>query len=191
MKTIITILFLFFSISLVAQDIDFYLKGKNDNFSMPLMNQQMKFKEFHYLSKTLRMQDMLYAMAVPGYVHFHAGEKGTGYTLLAMRMAGYAAYGYVVYDVTKYLSFKSMLNFDLYKDIPELSDKATFYGATITTGAMLIFGTYMFDWIHGRYRLFHKQEMIRYKYGTKLKLSSSIVYTPSQLVPTVGISLNF
>jgi hypothetical protein len=191
MKKIMFFVLLFISFGIKAQDMDFYIVGKDDNFKNIELNTQMQFDEFHFLSKTLRMQDMLYAMVVPGYVHFGVGKKKTAYTMLAMRTAGYAALGYSAYNVSKYLTIKDVFNFSKVSQTPELEQNSKLYSTVAITGAVLIFGTYFFDWIHGRKILIHKQEIIRYKYAVKLNLSSDIVNVNNKIYPTVGLNLSF
>jgi hypothetical protein len=178
----------------ISQDIDFYLKGENDKFKYPAIYEQMSVNEFKLLSRKLRMQDMLYAIVVPGYVHFQIREYETAYALLTIRLAGYAAVGYIAFDASKYLDSGSWFDFSKYKDVPELRDKAEIYSATFVTGIAFIFGSYFFDWIHGRYRLQHKQDLIRYKYSMKLKLNSSIITLPDNTktaIPVFGLNLRF
>ncbi len=58
-----------------GQDIDFYQKHKNENYSFPEIPESMTYEEYYLLSQTFRMQDMMYASIVPGYIHFKAQEK--------------------------------------------------------------------------------------------------------------------
>lgn len=127
-------------------------------------------------------------------MHFQVREYETAYTLLTIRLAGYAAVAYVAYDASRYVDTGSWFDFDNYDDIPELKNKSKLYSATFVTGMAFIFGSYLFDWIHGRYRLQHKQDLIRYKYSMKLKLQSSIITLPDNTksaVPMFGVNIRF
>ena len=190
MKKLLLFIFLFtIGTQGISQDIDIYSKKKNNNYELPNLNPQMSFEEFHLLSQNLRMQDMAFAVIVPGYVHFKAKDPMLGYSLLGLRSLAYAGLGYVLLDesfsLSDLINNKQALNaleqsnFDSQKSITYIS-----LGIVITT--------YLFDWIHGKYRLEKKREMIRYKYGIKLNMS----YTPSPLnpkaaIPTIGLNYSF
>ena len=167
MKTTISTLILIIALSsgMVAQDIDVYSKAKNDNYQLPPMNAKMTFDEFQLLNKRLKMQDMLYAMVVPGYVHFKAKDPITAYSLVGLRMLGF---GGIVYVSNKTgILIPSLLEFsgisgNIYKTERNI----------LFSSSALVLATYLFDWIHGKYRLEKKQEMIRYRYGLKVNLAS-------------------
>jgi len=177
------ILFFIFCFSIAfSQDIDVFHKKQNDNFKFEEINPQMSFNEYQILSRDLRMKDMLYAMVVPGYVHFYAQDNLKGYGILALRTLAYGNLAYLTTSKKLDISFvKPILTF---KD-DETLNKEIFL--TYSSFA-IIFGTYFYDWIHGQYILKKKQEQIRYKYNMKMNLSM-INMPNSQPVP--GISLNF
>ena len=167
MKKLFTILLvLFLSHTLFAQDIDIYQKKKNTNYKLPYLNPQMSFDEFQLLNRTLRMQDMLYAMIVPGYIHFKAKDPAMGWGVLSARMAGFGGLTYVY--LKNDFTFKELLNTSG-KNLPNYNEFKT-QQKIVEYSFGLIIATYLFDWIHGKHRLNKKQEMIRYKYGLKLNI---------------------
>ncbi len=188
-KVFLVLCVLFFAGSLFAQDIDIYQKRKNTNYKLPYLNPQMTLNEFQLLNRTLRLQDMLYAMIVPGYVHFKAKDPAVGWSLVGLRMAGFGGLGYIYlkndYSLKELFSGKG-------EGLPDASEfktqkKIAYYSIGV------IFATYFFDWIHGKYRLDKKQEYIRYKYGLKLNIEAGELKTPAVkgTYPAVGIQYHF
>lgn len=170
-----------FSLKSRSQDIDVFQKKKNDNFKFENINPQINIDEYRILSRNLRMKEMMYAMVMPGYIHFYANENAYGYSILALRAA---AYGELAY-----MSFTDRIDFSL------INTKITFKEEDVpktdiymTYGAIgVILGTYFYDWIHGQYILKKKQENIRYKYNMKMNLS--LISNPYGK-PSPGMSLN-
>lgn len=171
MKKILIIFgFIFLFYPIFSQDIDLYNKDKNENFIMPHTNSQLSIDEFQILSRTFRMQDMMFAAIVPGYVHFKSKDFATGYTVLAISSAAYATFAYQALwiknnltDSTLFYNLRNLSNLT-----PELKRNTYILG-----GSLLFIGSaYLFDVIHGKYRLEKKQENIRYKYSMKASLSS-------------------
>ncbi len=195
MKKILIILSLILVKSMVfSQDIDLYNIKKDDNITSPKIPSTMSFNEFQLLSQNLRMKDMMYAIIVPGYVHFKAKENKTAYTLLTLRTASYIGLG------ASYFSSKArgdkwysgLINSkDNTNNIQITEDWSVKKSDVVVVASMVtIFSTYLYDWIHGQYKLQKKQNMIRYKYGIKLKLeqnlSSNIKFSPA-----LGLSVKF
>ncbi len=183
-----TLLFLF-AIGLIyqtnAQDIDLYKKDKNDNYKIPTIDQKMTYEEFELLSQNTRMKDMLYAGVVPGYVHFKANEKKTGYWLLGIRSASYIALA------TTYLSGKhKLLSIDT-NDLSdeELDDKKR-YENSFYTALSIATATYLYDVIHGDTVLHRKQEKIRYKYAIKAG-NHPTSFQGNKSYPSLAISIQF
>ncbi len=179
---LITFIIILGIINIYSQDIDVYSKKKNDNYQLPLMNAKMSFEEFQILDKQLKMQDMLYAMIVPGYVHFEANDKITGYTLVGLRSIGFGGIYYV--SKTTGIDLPTLLEFNELEHF-EKEQKILFYSSA------LILGTYFFDWIHGRYRLKKKQNKIRYRYGMKLNLASISMQQTDKIFFGVTLHYNF
>jgi len=181
---IIFILFFISGIS-IAQDLDVYKHQKNSNFQWPDIPKDMSFEEFEILSVDLRMQDMMIAAILPGHVHFKIKENKTAYYILGTRSLGYlgciylAAVDQPITDVV-------------------ISDTAGF-DTNITTGEyivaygslVLIVGSYLYDWIHGKYLLDQKQNQIRYKYARKLSLNFSDIKIDNKYYPGITLSYNF
>ncbi len=93
----ILVIFWVASYFVFSQDIDVYHRSQNDNFNMPQVSWQMDFNEYQVLSRDLRVQQMLYAMIMPGYAHFYIKESTTGWILFATRMAVYGTLLYTYY----------------------------------------------------------------------------------------------
>jgi len=185
MKYTLLILFLsFISLRISAQDISIYNRHINDKLNIPETQWGMSSDEFQLLSRNFRMMDWFYGSIAPGYLHFKAKDYNMGYLLLSTRLLGYAGLGYVMLDSKN--SFSNIINYNdnNYKYITQAS-------------IVLILSSYIFDMIHGNYRLKRKQELIRYKYGTKLQLMStsnnvsSLNLNIEPQIPIVGISYSF
>ncbi len=145
--------------TLRAQDIDIYQHRTNAEFRFPAVPRRMSFREFDLLSTHVRMQDIFAATVVPGYIHFRIYEKRTGYWLLGLRSLGYG--GLIYLGARNKSWFNLMFNpLARYTDRHYKADIAVAY----VSGA-LIMGTFLYDWIHGRYLLQHKQAKIRFKYA--------------------------
>ncbi len=186
MKKIVFLLFLSIPLSIFAQDLDLYHINQDDKLKMQPIPEGMTYDEFHLLSTNLRMKDMLYAMIVPGYVHYQADEKRTAAWMFGMRMSGFAGLGYISLTY-KSIFERSVLNLTE----PELSVQQEKLNTVITTTSLvLIFGTYFYDWIHGQYKLTHKQDMIRYKFGLKMKMENLQSFQPQQ-IPSLSLSIRF
>jgi hypothetical protein len=178
-----------------SQDIDIFNKHQNDNFKMPSVDKSMSFSEYQLLSRDLRMKHMLYAMIVPGYTHFYAHENELGYSMLATRLTGYAGLAYVLSNNRDSVDLKKLLLLNFNKN--DFSSEEQKKYSTITTISLsLIFGSYLFDWIHGQHRLQKKQEDIRFKFSPRLL--SGVYFQDNrcelfqkQTVPGFEISLTF
>ena len=167
-----------FSINIFSQDIDLYHKNKNDNYNMPQIPYGMPYKEFELLSEKTRMLDMMYAMVVPGYLHFKAYDNTTGYTLAGVRT--------VAFGVMSYVYFKE----------DGINDSPFGYDSDYTNNDEVVFNialsvaiaTYLYDWIHGDYLLRKKQEKIRYKYAPRIKMAFS-TYKPQNYYPALYMEI--
>ena len=190
---LLTLLSLFIGMNLMSQDIDIYRKGKDDNIKTPELPLGMGKQEFQLLSTNLRLKDMLYAMVVPGYVHFKAQEKPMGYAILGARTVGFIGLGAVYYS--------AQINGENWYDIggdPNPGDVITIGNGwqvkksdvILVTSATLIISTYLFDWIRGENLLHRKQDKIRYKYGIKHELQKAYSYNPSSgILPIASLSI--
>jgi hypothetical protein len=172
---------LFGGLNIKAQDIDVYTKKKNDNYHLPKINSKMSFEEFQLLDKHLKMQDMLYAMVVPGYVHFQAKDKIVGYSLLGLRSLGFGGIYYV--SKTTGITLPTLLSFSNLESYKR-EEKILLYSSA------LILTTYFFDWIHGKYRLEKKQNMIRYRYGMKINFTEISMLNTKNTFYGVSLHIN-
>jgi hypothetical protein len=187
MKTLFTLLFILgFVFQNIAQDIDVYKKDRNDNYKMPKINDNMTYEEFELLSQNMRMKDMLYASVVPGYAHFKANDKKTGYWLLGIRSASYITMG-VVYYSGKYnlttLEYESLSEED--KKTLDRHENAFYTALTIATAS------YIYDIIHGDAVLHRKQERIRYKYALKAGKHPTGFSPSNSIYPNLAFSIQF
>jgi len=176
-----------FSVSIIrAQDIDIYKKNINSNFQLPEIPANMSYSEFKILSTNLRLQDMGMAMVFPGHIHFKIGEKKTAYYILGARSVGFAG---VIYMSAKNQSvYKTLIlnNAGIDREISTMDELISY------TSVILIGGSYLFDWIHGKYKLREKQTKIRYKYAKqKLKTGFSLIEIDKFLYPGLNIKYTF
>ncbi len=186
MRKLIIIGLWFFTWGLSAQDLDIYKHQKNSNFNLPAIPAEMTYQEFKVLSTDLRMQDMIIAMVLPGHVHFKIGEYRTGYYLLGVRSLGYT--GWV------YLSAKgSSLTQTLLLDYTGLSNNVSTGDMVVAYVSLgLVIGSYLYDWIHGKYVLDEKQNQIRYKYAKqKIRVGIKSIKGQFKTYPGVLIAYRF
>ena len=178
------LLFSFF-LQMNAQDIDLYIKNKNDNYKLPEINTQMTVEEFELLSQNMRMKDMLYATIVPGYIHFKAKENTVGYWLVAIRSASYLTMSGL------YLSGQNKL-FSI--DTGNLSDEelsdAKRHQYTFYTALGVATATYLYDVIQGDWLLQKKQKKIRYKYAI-IASKHPVSYSDKSLYPSLALTIQF
>ncbi len=172
--------------NIAGQDLDIYKHQKNSNFDIPAIPKEMSYEEFKILSTDLRMQDMMIASILPGHVHFKIGEKKKSYYILGTRSLGYL--GWV------YLSFnnKSLANI-IILDTAGLDNTINNNDLIVAYSSItLIIGSFLYDWIHGRYILDSKQNRIRYKYARKkIQFGVNIIKTPRSQYPGLGLAFNF
>lgn len=165
-----------------AQDFDIYPRLKDDNIKMPTLYENTLFDEYQLLSRDIRMMDMIYSAIVPGYIHFKAKDYNTGYWVLGARVAGYAG---LAYDIIQIKDIENQL-----KDLRNLDIQLKTKNVILYTSLGLIVSSYLFDWIHGKYRLEKKQENIRYKYSIKLQMNN-IAGNYQQVSPGLSLTYNF
>ena len=187
MKYFFGIIVLIFTSNMVTgQDLDIYKHQKNSNFDIPDIPEGMSYEEFKILSTDLRMQDMMIGTILPGHVHFKIGEKKKGYFILGTRTLGYAGWLYLSLtdrSLTKIILLDSIG----LEDTVSKSDIIIAYSSLV-----LIVGSYLYDWIHGKYILDSKQNKIRYKYARKkMQLGLNIIKTPNANYPGLGLAFNF
>jgi len=177
-KVLLLFAFIFISTNIFSQDIDFYHKYKNDNYKMPSISSKMSYEEFELLSENTRMMDMVYAMIVPGYIHFKSYDKTTGYALLGTRSLAFGVMGYEYYK-------EGGLKDTRYDLIEESADEALVFNVALGVAI----ATYLYDWIHGDYLLRKKQENIRYKYSPRVTMAYSSCNL-EQYYPAVSLNIS-
>lgn len=178
-------MFLAFSISIYAQDIDVFKRDLNDHFDIPKIPSEMNYEEFQLLSTNLKLMDAMEAMIVPGLIHFKVKDNKTGWSLLSARLLGYSGLIYVNYN--KVGLWSDVLNSQqLYSE----ESKSNYY---IALGSVaLIAGSYLYDWIHGKSLLESKQQGIRYKYSIKINpQNKEISSRKASFYPELSISATF
>ncbi len=173
---VLTLLLTLFFVSF-SQDVDLYQKNENDNFNLPQISWQMNYHEYSLLSKHFRMQQMLYAMVLPGYMHFYADEKTTGWILFTTRMMVYSTFLYTYYYAYEHRRESNVNQVLLSSNV-------------LWTEAGIVMMNYFYDIIHGKYMLDKKQRLIRYKYSMKMQLSA-VQSLDGKAYPTLGIKVNF
>jgi len=185
-----TLLFFITPVVSLAQDFDVYPHAQDDKVKMPYVHESMKLKEFQVLSREIRMMDMTYALIIPGYVHFKAQEKTKAYVLLALRSAAYIGLTsvYISSKVRGDTFWGGITNTNTPEEQINLAGQWILTTSDLVEGLSIfvIITTYLYDWIHGKFELERKQELIRYKYSIKLKLEhlnynngTSQNYTPN------------
>jgi len=196
MKQLFSHFLIILSTIINAQDFDIYPKNQDDNIKMPYVHESLRLTEFQILSRNARMMDMAYAIIVPGYVHFKAKEKTTGYTLLTLRSLGYIGLGASYYS-SKYNGntlFGSVTNTNTEGSTIKISENWSIKKSDLIVGTSIaiIVSTYLFDWIHGKITLEKKQEYIRYKYSVKLKLQENKTsYIQKNCNPQLSLTCTF
>ncbi len=172
--------------NLRAQDLDIYKHQKNSNFDIPAIPKEMTYEEFKILSTDLRMQDMVIAAILPGHVHFKIGEKKTGYYILGTRSLGYLSWIYLSLSDESLTEIIFLDNTGLEYNVPT-SDLIIAYGSLA-----LIIGSYLYDWIHGKYLLDEKQNHIRYKYARKkMQVGFNIIQNRHKNYPALALTYKF
>ena len=186
-------MFVFLSLSFLSfsQDFDIYPKKQDDKVRMPQLNEMLTVDEFQLLSRNARMMDMFYAAAVPGLLHFKAKDKVTAWSLVGLRAASYAglAYGYFKLNSE---GFKIWENYQDGESVFIGDWTVKDYQKLAIGSIALMASTYLFDWIHGKYRLEKKQELIRYRYGIKLQIDRNPrARFDNRLIPSFSITYSF
>ena len=186
MKYWIFVIWLFTGMFSQAQDLDIYKHQKNSNFDIPDIPQNMTYEEFKVLSTDLRLQDMAIAMILPGHAHFKIGEKKTGYYILGTRLTGYLGWVYLALTDESLSGIVLKDNLDIDSNV-STEDKIIAYGSVA-----LMMGSYLFDWIHAKYKLEEKQNKIRYKYAKKkIRISMSDLHYNNRVCPAVALTYKF
>ncbi len=191
MRVFVVFVFLALSTFTFAQDFDVYPKKQDDKVRMPRLTEMLTVDEFQLLSRNARMMDMFYSAAVPGLMHFKAKDKVTAWSLVGLRAVSYAglAYGYFKLDSE---GFKIWENYKEGESILIGDWSVKDYQKLAIGSIALMASTYLFDWIHGKYRLEKKQELIRYRYGIKLQIEDNpMARFRNRMVPSFSVTYSF
>ncbi len=183
MKYIFTLIFVLIFVFAKTQDVSVFTYKTNDNFILPPLNTGVSIDEFQLLSRNFRMIDMFYSVLVPGYVHFKAKDRKAGYMLLTSELVGVASISYAYY--------RSKIDIIQVFNGETKQVKLDKVGRnSLIAGVSLIATSYIFDIVHGSYRLHKKQEQIRFKYGTKMNMSA-VGQPIASNIPILGFSYQF
>lgn len=163
-------------ICVYGQDFDVYPKLPDSQINAPQIYENMTIDEFQLLSRNIRMMDMGYALFLPGYIHYKAKENITGAILTTTSFIGLAGFTYNYFNTDQAINLKQVFD-----------DKSEIALASLT----LIVATYIYDWIHGKYYLEKKQELIRYKYGIKNQFEAERNLISLNQTTLFSISFNF
>ncbi len=109
MKKFLLLSLISFQFLSYGQDLDIYNIKQDDKLKIPNLPYGMTADEFQLLSRSFRMKDMLYAMVVPGYAHFHAKEMKTGYWLLGTRVSGFMGLAWIGLVVFECVNFYGLI----------------------------------------------------------------------------------
>ncbi len=192
MKYLLIIINLLIIQSSYSQDFGVYPRLTDDKVKLPFVHESLKLSEFQLLSRSVRMMDMAYAAIVPGYIHFKAKEKTTGYILLSLRSVAYIGLGYSYFNAKS----RGDKTFDIFntnqtQDQIKINNEWSVNTEDIidATAITIILSTYLYDWIHGKYKLGKKQELIRYKYSIKLKIEENKISFNNSTPYNYGLAL--
>ena len=157
--------------------------------------QEMTYEEYQDMNR--RIYTGLMRSAVPGMMHFYAGEPKTGKWLLATGLAGVATIiaGAALWEDGEF----AKTDFDVlvinagdsgkerrYEKIPvslegetpkyrlrELHRDGGTGGPLVALGVLTIAGSMIYDFLHGIRVIEAKRDRVRFKYGKQLKLQAA------------------
>jgi len=176
----------------------------------------MTFEEYQDMNRRLTVGMALFAIPIPGMIHYYAGEKRSAKILFGTALVGV---GSILMGASNLEQgdFPTS-DFDLlilnpgddkkerqYEKIPTfISGTDTTYklneiyrketggsGGLIVLGAALIIGEYLYDYIHGIRTIEMKRDRVRYKYGQMLEFSMSPQIDPYKNYTGLNFALEF
>ncbi len=118
----------------------------------PVLPKSMPYDEFKYLPIKITNEDKLWSLALPGYIHFETYDSRDGFLIAAFRLIGYGMMGYALYSGVP----GSITDIRLSKVRTNL--------LVLGVGLGMNFAGWVYDIVHGEYRLREKQLRILYKY---------------------------
>jgi hypothetical protein len=132
------------------------LRVVEDTFSvfnlLPILPDGMSYEEFKYLQLRIDYWDRAWSTVLPGYIHFITYDRTGGMITALVRTVGFALMGYVMYFGAP-KAFEDL-------DPNTLRINAALFGA----GMFLNFAGWVYDVVHGEYRLRDIQMRVLYKY---------------------------
>ncbi|GEM_PF-2888910 len=132
------------------------LLTKPDTFTtfniLPILPDSMSYDEFKYLQLRLTNEDRMWSLLLPGYTHFVTYDSRSGLGIMALRMFGYWLIGYSICSGIP----ESVEDINIEK----IKVNLMIFGA----GVGLNFAGWLYDIVHGEYRLREKQLSILYRY---------------------------
>ncbi|MEY2962880.1 MAG: hypothetical protein RL754_141 [Bacteroidota bacterium] len=178
MKNIVIFLLVLTAFSAQAQDVSIFHRYEADRLKLEPIPSGMTLEEYQLLSRDIRMIDIGYAMAVPGYTHFKAQETKLGYAVLAVDLVSAGVIAMNVRTISNSgLTIAQAQSTGLYA-----SERAA-----INAGALMIFGAFAFDHIHGKWALERKHEALKYRYSGKISAVAGAI----EGSPSVGVVWRF
>ena len=157
--------------------------------------QDMTYEEYQDMNRRISTGLMRSAIPVPGMMHFYAGEPTTGKWLLATGLAGVASIiaGAALWEEGEFAE----TDFDVlvinggkdkerrYEKIPvslegetpkyrlrEIQRDGGVGGPLVALGVITIAGSMIYDFLHGIEVIETKRDLVRFKYGKRLKLQA-------------------
>ena len=157
--------------------------------------QDMTYEEYQDMNRRISTGLMRSAIPVPGMMHFYAGEPTTGKWLLATGLAGVTSIiaGAALWEEGEFAE----TDFDVlvinggkdkerrYEKIPvslegetpkyrlrEIQRDGGVGGPLVALGVITIAGSMIYDFLHGIEVIETKRDLVRFKYGKRLKLQA-------------------
>lgn len=180
MKRILSVVFTLSAAWLTAQDFSIFHRYESDRLVFDGVPAEMSFNEYQLLSRDIRMIDIGYAMVVPGFTHFKAQEPVYAWSIL-----GVDAVAATVLAVQLNTLQQAGLTYAEAQALNGYQRERQLIGASAT----VIFTAFLFDHIHGKWRLERKQEAIRYKYQPKIRMAPAV--SSVDRLPVVGLQMAF
>lgn len=119
---------------------------------LPILPDSMPYEDFKYLQLRIDYWDRMWSTLLPGYIHFITYDRTGGFISASVRLLGFAMMGYVMY-------------FGVPRSIESLEPNTLRLNAGIFgVGMFLNFAGWVYDVVHGEYRLRDIQMRILYRY---------------------------
>ena len=137
--------------------------------------QEMTFEEYQDANRRLLSGVLVSSLLpVPGMMHFYAGEKKTGYRLLAVTGVG-------VLSILGGMAGKNGKG----READALGN------SLVVLGGGAIIACHLYDWIHGIKTIEEKRDRVRFKYGKQLNFSMDPMIDPDRSFAGVSVGVKF